>query len=327
MTGDEQRSPGIFSVTGHSSLTMPFLQLTLPIGSADPAPFEDALLGAGALSITLEDAADDPVLEPAPGTTPLWPSVKIRSLFDGDADPTVIETLLRAQLTQPLPALQFEAIADRPWEREWLKDFRPMHFGNRLWICPDGQRPEEVSGGQRTADRTDARSREPVFIDLDPGLAFGTGTHPTTALCLNWLDGQDLRGKTLLDYGCGSGILAIAGLKLGISSALAVDIDPQAVIATRENAARNQVIDRLHVSTVDEATPQPVDVLLANILAEPLLQLAPALAVLVKPGGTIVLSGLLGDQAPQVATRYASWFDIGPVTLRDGWARVDGRRR
>lgn len=297
---------------------MPFLQLTFPVGSADPEPFEDALLAAGAVSITLEDAADNPVLEPAPGTTPLWPSVKIKALFDADADPLVIEALLRSQLTAPLPALQFETIQDRPWEREWLKDFRPMRFGRRLWICPAGMRPEQPSS---------PAGESPVFLDLDPGLAFGTGTHPTTALCLTWLDGADLRDKTVIDYGCGSGILAIAALKLGARSALGVDIDPQAVIATRDNATRNDASDRLSVCTVAEMHAEPADIVLANILAEPLTMLSATLAALVKPGGHIVLSGLLTEQAERVATHYAPWFDIAPVSVHDGWARIDGTRK
>lgn len=301
---------------------MPFLQLILAVGSADSAPFEDALLGAGALSITLEDAADNPVLEPAPGTTPLWPSVRIKALFDTAVDPAVIEALLTAAPVQPLPALSFELLVDRVWEREWLKDFHPMRFGNRLWICPNGQRPSPDLLPEPRNPRL-----APCFIDLDPGLAFGTGTHPTTALCLQWLDGVDLRGKTVLDYGCGSGVLAIAALKLGAAAASAVDIDPQAVTATLDNAQRNGVADRLTVSTVAEMDGTPADVVLANILAEPLETLAPVLTALVKPRGSIVLSGLLTHQAQRVAARYAPWFDIGPLSVRDDWARIDGVRR
>jgi ribosomal protein L11 methyltransferase len=301
---------------------MPFLQLTLAVGSADPAPFEDALLGAGALSITLEDAADNPVLEPAPGTTPLWPSVRIKALFDAAADPVVIETILKTELSQPLPALDFQALADRIWEREWLKDFRPMLFGSRLWICPDGQRPTTTLLPESHTARL-----APCYIDLDPGLAFGTGTHPTTALCLEWLDGADLHGKAVLDYGCGSGILAIAALKLGAASATAVDIDPQAVTATLDNAQRNGVADRLIVSTVAEMQATPADIVLANILAEPLEALAPVLTALVKPRGNVVLSGLLTHQAPRVAAQYAPWFDIEPLAVREDWARVTGVRR
>jgi ribosomal protein L11 methyltransferase len=310
---------------------MPFLQLTLAVGSADPEPFEDALLGAGALSITLEDAADNPVLEPAPGTTPLWPSVQIKALFEGESDPVVIEALLLSQLPGPLPTLHFAKLEDRPWEREWLKDFRPMRFGRRLWICPDGQRPSQdeapspLTLSRGTGEGGSAEAA--CFVDLDPGLAFGTGTHPTTALCLEWLDGAEVHDRTVIDYGCGSGILAIAALKLGARSALGVDIDPQAIIATRENATRNAVADRLDACTVAEMRSQSADIVLANILAEPLLILGSTLAALVKPGGNIVLSGLLEEQAAQVAAHYAAWFDIAPTSVRDGWARIDGIRK
>ena len=287
---------------------MPFLQLTLPIGSADPTPFEDALLAAGASSITLEDAGDDPVLEPPPGATPLWPRVRIKALFDAAASPEALRALF-ADAT-------FEQIADRAWEREWLKDFRPMRFGQRLWICPGGQRP-----------RLDEATTQPCLIELDPGLAFGTGTHPTTALCLEWLDAAQLQGRFVIDYGCGSGVLAIAALKLGAAAALAVDIDPQALLATHDNAERNAVAERLTVAAPDRADRGPADILLANILAEPLLELAPAFAERVAPGGCVVLSGILQRQAAPVASRYAAWFDMRPATTRDDWALLYGVRR
>jgi ribosomal protein L11 methyltransferase len=333
---------------------MPFLQLTFAIGAADPAPFEEALLASGAVSITLEDAADNPVLEPAPGTTPLWPSVRIKALFTAEADPHVVTLLLEQQLSAPLPPLDFAPLADRIWEREWLKDFRPMRFGRRLWICPGGQRPGAaevakastlISSGKPADDlpspltlsrNTGERElAETVLIELDPGLAFGTGTHPTTALCLEWLDGADARNKTIIDYGCGSGVLAIASLKLGASSAVAVDIDPQAITATIDNARRNQVADCIRVSTVDALatapggvmTAAPADILLANILAEPLEALAGSLAALVVPGGQLVLSGLLAEQAQRVAVCYEPWFDMSPPTISDGWARLHGVRR
>ncbi|MFL6547635.1 MAG: 50S ribosomal protein L11 methyltransferase [Povalibacter sp.] len=299
---------------------MPFLQVTLAIGSADPEAYEDALFAAGALSVTLEDAADHPVLEPAPGTTPLWPNVQIKALFDGAADPDVVQAVLRSQPLPAMPDPNFQLIEDRVWEREWLKDFHPMRFGKRLWICPDGQRPTDDEL------HTQGFNIEPCFIDLDPGLAFGTGTHPTTALCLEWLDGVELSGRTTIDYGCGSGILAIAALKLGAAAALAVDIDPQALVATQENATRNGVDTHLTVRSVSEMTSAPAHLLLANILAEPLIELAPKLAALVEPEGRIVLSGILHEQASQVASRYAAWFDIAPITVRDGWARIDGIR-
>jgi ribosomal protein L11 methyltransferase len=298
---------------------MPYLQLILAVGSADPSAFEDALFATGALSVTLEDAGDNPVLEPAPGTTPLWPSVRIKALFDSATAPAALETALRARLTEPVPALNFSEVADRVWEREWLKDFRPMRFGNRLWVCPDGQRPSDL--------QPPASSLQPVFIDLDPGLAFGTGTHPTTALCLAWLESANLHGKTIIDYGCGSGILAIAALKLGAASALAVDIDSQAVTATLENATRNGVADRLTVATVAARQARAADILVANILAEPLITLAASLSALVRPSGHIVLSGVLSQQAPQVAMEYAPWFDIQPICARDEWACIEGVRK
>lgn len=287
---------------------MPFLQLTVSIGSADPAPFEDALLAAGAASITLEDAGNDPVLEPAPGSTPLWPRVRIKALFDSATDPDTLRALF--------PSATFEHIADRAWERVWLQDFRPMRFGRRLWICPGGQRP----GPDEATDAS-------CLIELDPGLAFGTGTHPTTALCLEWLDSAPLNGTFVVDYGCGSGVLAIAALKLGAAAALAIDIDPQALIATRDNAARNQVAERLTVAAPDEAPRASAHILLANILAEPLMDLAPSFAQRVAPGGCVVLSGILSSQAAPVASRYAAWFDMRPATIRDDWALLYGARR
>lgn len=293
---------------------MPFLQLTLDIGAADPAPYEDALLAAGAVSITLQDAADNPVLEPAPGTTPLWPSVRVSALFDASVDRDILTAVLRNELLAPLPALHFEELADRPWEREWLKDFRPMQFGTRLWICPGGQRPPHASPEQ-------------VIVELDPGLAFGTGTHPTTALCLQWLDSADLHGKTVIDYGCGSGVLAIAALKLGAAAAFAVDIDPQAVTASADNARRNGVSERLRVGTVADMTLPASDIVLANILAEPLQSLAATLTALVQDRGSIVLSGLLAHQADTVAARYASAFALAPTAIQGDWARLDGVRR
>jgi ribosomal protein L11 methyltransferase len=301
---------------------MPFLQLTLPIGSADPAPFEDALLAAGAASITLEDAGDDPVLEPAPGSTPLWPHVRIKALFDASADPDALRV--------SFPDATFEHIADRAWEREWLKDFRPMRFGQRLWICPGGQRPtldESIAEPSRLPRDSPGQPCCPLVIDLDPGLAFGTGTHPTTALCLELLDAAQLQGRFVIDYGCGSGVLAIAALKLGAAGALAIDIDPQALLATRENAARNGVAERLIVAAPDRAQHPPADVLLANILAEPLVELAPVFAERVAVGGCVVLSGILQSQATAIASRYAAWFDMRPAATRDDWALLYGVRR
>ena len=289
---------------------MPDLQLTFDVGSADPAPIEETLTSLGATSVTLEDAGDDSVLEPAPGETPLWPTVRLRALFQEDADPRAIE----AGLVELLPAttlLRFELLEDRQWEREWLRDFHPMRFGRRLWVCPDGQ-----AAGDANA----------VRVELDPGLAFGTGTHPTTALCLEWLDGSELRGCRVTDYGCGSGILAIAALKLGAAEALAYDIDPQARLATRDNAVRNGIADRLTIAATAPQEPESCDVLVANILAGPLTELADRFATLLRPGGRLALCGLLTEQIESVAVAYGPWFMIGATTVRDGWALLSGSR-
>jgi ribosomal protein L11 methyltransferase len=307
---------------------MPFLQFSLDIGSRDPDPYEEALFALGALSVTLLDAADDPVLEPAPGAMPLWPTVVVRAMFAADVDPEDLDETLRARPELHAfseRAARYEPIADRPWEREWLKDFRPMRFGRRLWVCPGGQRPAD-------APAEEGPSRDnPIVVELDPGLAFGTGTHATTAMCLEWLDGGAtegwIRDAVVVDYGCGSGILAIAALKLGAQQASALDIDPQALRACRENAMRNEVAGHLQI-TGDSALPGiEADVVVANILAGPLIELAPQLAGLVRPGGRIALSGVLAEQADVVTAAYRPWFDIAQTGARDGWGLLTGCRR
>jgi ribosomal protein L11 methyltransferase len=311
---------------------MPFLQLCLDIGKHNPEPYEDALFGLGALSVTLLDAADDPVLEPAPGAMPLWPTIVVRAVFAAETDVTQVQAALSATpgLDPRLIAEQarFEAVADRAWEREWLKDFKPMRFGRRLWVCPGGQRPAAEAVGPDT---------DAVLLELDPGLAFGTGTHATTALCLEWLDSGAaahegsarpwLEDADVIDYGCGSGILAIAALRLGARRAIAMDIDPQALLATRENAERNGVLERIHVTADREAGLAEADVLVANILAGPLIDLAPVLAQRTRNGGRIALSGLLLEQADAVTAAYRPWFDIDLTGIRDGWGLLTGCRR
>ncbi len=290
---------------------MPQTQLTIDLGPRDPVEFEDALFELGALSVTLEDAADDPVLEPAPGETPLWPTVRLRAVFESGVDARSAADDVARRWPDLAPAAA-EVLPDKAWEREWLKDFRPMRFGRRLWVCPGG-----LPAGDAGA----------VRIELDPGLAFGTGTHPTTALCLEWLDAQELGGTRVTDYGCGSGILAIAAARLGASHVVAMDIDPQALLATRENSARNGVTERV-VPTDDPVLPAGAsDVLVANILAGPLVALAPRFAAAVRTGGLIALSGLLTGQADAVTAAYRPWFDIRPAAARDGWALLAGRRR
>jgi len=290
---------------------MPFLQVVMDIGDRDPAAVEDACFACGALSVTLADAADDPVLEPAPGTTPLWRAIRLTALFPAQTDgPRLVATLEPATGLGP-GTIHWETLADRAWEREWLKDFRPMRFGRRLWVCPGGQAAPDPAA---------------VTLELDPGLAFGTGTHQTTAMCLEWLDGADLAGRTVLDFGCGSGILALAALKLGAARAHATDIDPQALLATRENAARNHLESRVEIRTVDSLPEAHWDIVLANILAGPLVDLASRLAAATRPEGRILLAGMLDSQTESVAGAYRPWFHMSEFASRDGWTALTGTR-
>lgn len=293
---------------------MPFLQVHVRAFDLDPEVVEQACFDCGALSVTLADAGDTPILEPRPGTTPLWPATTVAALYEDGTDPVAVQESLLAALG-PSVAFEAEILADRVWEREWLKDFRPMRFGRSLWVCPGGQTPP--------ADTSPA----PTIVWLDPGLAFGTGTHPTTALCLEFLDREPPVGQRILDVGCGSGILAVAGLVMGASSAHGVDIDPQAIVASTDNAVRNAVSDRLTLA--EAATPwgDRYDVVLANILAEPLIELAPRVADATRPGGAVVLAGLLTAQAAAVTDAYRPWFDMDPPRERDGWTGLSGRRR
>lgn len=289
---------------------MPILELSFECAAGESDALECACFEAGAVSVGLFDAADAPILEPAPGTTPLWPIVRIVAQFPDTADAHALATAIERSHGRALRALNIATIADR-WEREWLKMFRPMRFGARLWVCPDGQ---------------PAPAADAVMVWLDPGLAFGTGMHPTTAMCLEWLDGAELQHEEVLDYGCGSGILAIASLRLGAHSATAVDIDPQALTATRENARRNGVADRLVVMPASEPVPL-ADVLLANILAEPLIELAPRFATLLRKDGRLVIGGIIGAQVPAVALACEPWFHMRPFASRDEWVSLEGVRR
>jgi ribosomal protein L11 methyltransferase len=292
---------------------MVWLQVTFATDRARAPVIEAALGVADALAVTLADAGDEPQLEPAPGAAPLWSHVTVTGLFPADAEARRrAERLAESLSGEIVGPPRFDYLDDRPWERAWLDDFAPRQFGRRLWVCPRGQTPD-VGGA--------------VIVELDPGLAFGTGHHPTTALCLRWLDGADLRGKAVVDYGCGSGILAIAALRLGASRAVALDHDPQALEATRSNAQENRVADRLVVCTPDERPRELADVLMANILATPLIDLAPRFGEQISPGGELVLSGILRDQADAVAAAYASRFQFEPPWTDEDWVLLSGRRK
>jgi ribosomal protein L11 methyltransferase len=336
-----------------------FLELSFDLGPLDAQVAESTALACGAFAVTFVDARDDAVghpaalvLEPPPGEMPLWPETRVKCLFapaphEPDARATVA-AVLAATLGIDVSRIETQSLADRAWEREWLKDFHAMRFGRRLWVCPRHER----------VDAPDA-----VVVSLDPGLAFGTGIHASTALCLEWLDthlpespapaehfaetqmqGLDTHlpespapaehfatrqppGARVIDYGCGSGVLGIAAARLGAAEVHAFDIDAQALIATTDHACANEVQARLQVHADATALPSGTDVLLANILAAPLCALAGRFAALVRPGGQVVLAGLMSHEAAEVTAAYATWFDVVRFGERDGWACLSGRRR
>jgi ribosomal protein L11 methyltransferase len=291
---------------------MPFLELTLDLQGLVAEAAEDAAFELGALSVTLTDSRDDAVLEPAPGEVRLWPATRMQALFPAGTDADRLVAALAQQIGADAAAIQPREVADRLWEREWLKDFHAMRFGTRLWVCPRHER----------IDDPDA-----LVVVLDPGLAFGTGTHATTAMCLTWLDHHPPGGARVIDFGCGSGILAIAALKLGAARAWCHDIDPQALHATAENAGANGVAKATVMCASAASLPGGVDVLLANILSGPLCGLAERFAALVRPGGHVVLSGLMEHQEAEVTAAYDAWFDTSRIAVREGWVALQAVRR
>lgn len=292
---------------------MPWLQLKLSASSDTSDAMSDALTEAGAQAVTLLDAADTPIFEPDPDETPLWQHTWVIGMFSAETDMDAVKSLLVDRLgKQAIQNCSINPLEDKDWERAWMDNYQPMPFGQRLWICPSWLTPPQADG---------------VNLMLDPGLAFGTGTHPTTALCLQWLDANMQTGLDVIDYGCGSGILAIAAALLGAHTVRATDHDPQAILSTRQNAEQNhveQVITCTLPAALDNAT---ADLLLANILAAPLIELAPLFARLVKPGGQLVLSGLLSAQVPQVQAAYTPWFEFTAPQTSEDWVRLDAVRK
>jgi ribosomal protein L11 methyltransferase len=309
-----------------SNGTMPYLELSLRCRESEQPRYETALEDVGALSVTLLDADADTtnehaILEPGVGQTPLWNALVLTALFPAETD----ALLLLAALESFDPGLDwtttsFRTVEDQDWERAWLDQFKPMRFGARTFIVPWNHALPE---GADTADA--------AVVRLDPGLAFGSGTHPTTALCLQWLDRLATQGKLqnlpVLDFGCGSGILALAALKLGASKAVGVDNDPQALLATTDNAERNGVAERLAVYLPEDEPVATYPIVVANILASALDVLAPTLASRVAQGGRIAISGILHGQEDELLTRYAEWFDELAATQEGDWMRIDGVRR
>lgn len=289
---------------------MPWLELRIDSNRDDAPAIEDALIAGGALSVTLQDNADQPIFEPALGETPLWRDTRVVGLFDADAD---TQGVVRQLHLPPQVAHAWHTLEDKDWEREWMSRYQPIQCGANLWICPSWIAPPDPNA---------------TNILLDPGLAFGTGTHPTTFLCLQWLSEQHMQGRDVIDYGCGSGILGIAALLLDARSVNGVDIDPQALRATQDNAERNGIAKgRLPVFFPEKAPTDAADAVLANILAGPLVALSATLNALLKPGGLLCLSGILHNQAQSVMEAYAPFIDFDPVRQKEEWVCLTGRKK
>jgi len=293
---------------------MPWQEITLEVSPSEVDTLSEILCEAGAASVTFKDNADTPIYEPAADASDLWPSTCVVGLFDAGTDfDSVLASIQQAEQFSSLPPYHITDLKEQQWERLWMDEFKPMRFGENLWICPTETPPPEPDA---------------LNIMLDPGLAFGTGTHPTTALCLEWIDQNDLNHKTVIDFGCGSGILAIGAAMSGAVSIEAIDIDPQALLATNSNAAQNNVTALITTALPSEATTlSAVDCLLANILANPIMELADYFSTLVKDNGIIVLSGVLSEQAAQVISIYKKWFEFQPIVEQEGWVRLVATRR
>ena len=289
---------------------MAWLQLSVEVPGDQVDNLSEVLHSTGALSVTVLDAGDEALLEPAPGEMPLWSRNRLIALFEDTQDLESVQQQLKTVLPDPSPDIHIEMLDDRDWSTTWRDTFGAMCFGGRLWVCPVGESPSDPDA---------------IVVHLDPGMAFGTGTHATTAFCLQWLDAHPPASKSVIDYGCGSGILAIAAYKLGAANVVAVDIDSQALQATRENARRNGC--EIEVSYPDRLGKCPVDLLLANILANPLIQLAPELSRCVHAGGRLVMTGVLAEQAEDVMAAYVEWFVFSQPQYRDEWVLLEGCRR
>ena len=286
-----------------------WIQLNIEAKPQQTEQIEEAVLVAGAVSVTLQDAADQPILEPGVGETPLWDSCILTALFSAIVDTSETTDHINTFLSFPIKA-DWQLVEDKDWSQEWKKHFKPIPCSEgRLWICPSW---------------IDAPKPDAVNLLLDPGLAFGTGSHPTTMLCLNWLEKQSLKGKTVVDFGCGSGILGIAALLLGAKKVWAIDNDPQALLASRDNAQRNDIEQDRLITLLPEQIPAEAkaDIMVANILAKPLIDLAPQISNLTTSNGQLCLSGILCHQSDQVAAAYLPSFDFEPATLKDDWVQL-----
>ncbi|WP_096085361.1 50S ribosomal protein L11 methyltransferase [Agaribacterium haliotis] len=292
---------------------MPWLQLRIVTDPDRAAAAEKALNHHGSLSVTFEDNADQPIFEPELGETPLWAATRITGLFEAKVDSQSIANDIAKRLKCPAESLHWHVLEDKDWEREWMSHYHPIECGEKLWICPSWCEPPDANA---------------VNLKLDPGLAFGTGTHPTTFLCLQWLAEQDVNNLEVVDFGCGSGILGIASLLLGARQVHGVDIDPQALLATRDNIQRNGLAaEQMPVYFPDKAPEQAVDLVLANILAGPLVELAPQLIKLLKPGAKLCLSGILASQKNAIVEAYEHALEFEYSKEKDQWLCLVGKKR
>ena len=293
---------------------MSWRQLSLTCQADQLAEVEDLMMELGALSISLSDAGDEPIYEPLPGDNPIWPESIVSATFAEDSDPEQIAQLLMARLPSGLTqSVTHDSFQDRDWQQAYRQHFKPLQCAPSLWIVPSWIEPPDPQA---------------TIVQLDPGLAFGTGSHPTTALCLAWLAEQQLENLELIDFGCGSGILAIAAIKLGAGRVLAVDIDQQALDACQSNMEMNAITSRqIQVSLPEAMAADRVDLLMANILAGPLVELSSRFADLVKPGGKIVLSGILISQLQDIKSAYSEFFELSPARVDGDWACIGGSRR
>jgi ribosomal protein L11 methyltransferase len=292
---------------------MPWIQLKINSPAKFAEQLGDMLSANGAQAVSFFDAKDTPMYEPKPGEVMLWPDTEVVGLYDANHDmPAVIKRLEKSKLLGKGFSHKIDQLEDKDWEREWMVNFHPMQFGQRLWICPSWR---------------DVPDPNAVNVMLDPGLAFGTGTHPTTALCLTWLDGLALDNATVVDFGCGSGILGIAALKLGAQRVVGIDIDPQAIQASQDNANRNGVGEQIELYLPANQPKLQADVVLANILAAPIRELRQVISAYCKPGGRLVLSGILDNQAQEINDLYSQEFDMDAIAIQGDWARVSGVKR
>ncbi|KZN40408.1 50S ribosomal protein L11 methyltransferase [Pseudoalteromonas luteoviolacea] len=287
---------------------MAWIQIRIDANKETADQISDLLMDIGCPSVTFIDSQNNPVYEPKPGEVILWPETTVIGLFEATHDMQSVVTYLTENMSEPLK-YKIEQLEDKDWEREWMDNFHPIKFGERLWICPSWR---------------DIPDPDAVNVLLDPGLAFGTGTHATTSLCLKWLEAQDLSGKTVVDFGCGSGILGIAAIKLGAERVIGIDIDPQALVASRDNAERNGVADQLEVYLPENQPEFKADIIVANILAQPLRELHEIILGFLKPHGAIAMSGILEEQAESVANVYAPYVDLDAIKQEGEWTRVSG---